>query len=155
MQEMTIGERIRLFRKGKGMTQAELADRLGISPVNISQIETENRNLTLETLRSIALALDTTVTALLEEETEGSGLAIRPTEERQKRVLREQIGDDEVEAEIEQLQRSEFVKLARQERRIRNRRREYLYQLRAQEKRGRQLAAIGWTPDMAEEQEEE
>ena len=38
--------------------------------------------------------------------------------------------------------------------RIRNRRREYLYQLRAQEKRGRQLAALGWTAAMAEEQDQ-
>jgi len=58
------------------------------------------------------------------------------------------LSDAEVENEIQMLQQSEYVKLARQEERIRYRRREYLYHLRQQEKRGRQLAALGWTPDM-------
>lgn len=51
--------------------------------------------------------------------------------------------DEAVELEIEQLKHSEFVQLAKEEERARYRRRQYLYQLRWLEKRGRQLAAQG------------
>jgi len=58
---------------------------------------------------------------------------------------REFLTDDEVEAEIERLTKSEAVKLARREQRIKYRRRQQLYTLRAFEKRGRQLMAEGVT----------
>ena len=53
--------------------------------------------------------------------------------------------DEMVEKEIERLQKSEFVKLAKKEERIRNRRRQYMYSLRTMERRGRELAAMGMT----------
>lgn len=56
--------------------------------------------------------------------------------------------DDQVEQEIERLQRSEYVKLANQERRLRERRRMYLYGLRQLEKKGRALADAGITSDV-------
>lgn len=55
--------------------------------------------------------------------------------------------DEQVEQEIERLQKSEYVKLANQERRLRERRRMYLYGLRQLEKKGRALADAGITPD--------
>ena len=58
---------------------------------------------------------------------------------------REFLTDDEVEAEIERLTKSEAVKLARREQRIKYRRRQQLYTLRAYEKRGKQLMAEGVT----------
>ena len=58
---------------------------------------------------------------------------------------REFLTDDEVEAEIERLTKSEAVKLARREQRIKYRRRQQLYTLRAYEKRGKQLAKDGIT----------
>lgn len=51
--------------------------------------------------------------------------------------------DEQVEREIARLQRSEYVKLAKKEENIRNARRNYLCQLRSQEKRGKELAAAG------------
>ena len=53
--------------------------------------------------------------------------------------------DDAVEEEIERLRTSHLVALARREERIRYRRRQYMYQLRAYEKKGRQLEAEGIT----------
>lgn len=53
--------------------------------------------------------------------------------------------DEQVEQEIYRLQESEFVKLARKELRIKERRRQAMYQLRYYERRGRQLAAEGYT----------
>ena len=54
---MTIGDRIKAARKKAGMTQAELANRLGISYVGISQWENNLRNPKIGTLKKIADAL--------------------------------------------------------------------------------------------------
>lgn len=62
-------------------------------------------------------------------------------------MAREILTDDQVEQEIERLQRSPHVKLANQERRIRERRRMYLYSLRQLEKKGKALEAAGITPE--------
>ncbi len=58
---------------------------------------------------------------------------------------REFLTDEAVEEEIERLQSSPYVKLARREEAIRNRRRQYMYQLRMLEKKGKQLEAEGIT----------
>ena len=60
-------------------------------------------------------------------------------------MAREFLTDAEVEAEIERLTNTEAVKLARREQRIKYRRRQQLYTLRALEKRGKQLIAQGVT----------
>ena len=60
---------------------------------------------------------------------------------------RDFLTDEAVEEEIARLQASPLVALARREERIRNRRRQYMYQLRAYEKKGRQLEADGITLD--------
>lgn len=56
--------------------------------------------------------------------------------------------DAEVEQEIERLQSSPLVKLARRERRLQYRRRQFLYQLRDLEKHGRKLQEAGITLEM-------
>ena len=58
--------------------------------------------------------------------------------------------DDLVEAEIERLLKSDSVKLAQKEQRLKNKRRKYLADLRWLEKRGKQLIADGWTADTLE-----
>ena len=62
---MTTGQRIKAARKKAGMTQADLAKKLGISYVNISQLETDQRSPKLETLQRIAAALGTSISNLL------------------------------------------------------------------------------------------
>lgn len=59
--------------------------------------------------------------------------------------------DEMVEEEILRLQSSPLVKLARREEAIRNRRRQYMYQLRMYEKKGKALEAQGITMDELEE----
>ena len=56
--------------------------------------------------------------------------------------------DEEVEAEIARLQMSPHVKLARQERRLRDKRRMYLYELRQLDKKGKELEAAGLTAEV-------
>ena len=56
--------------------------------------------------------------------------------------------DEQVELEIERLTQSPLVALARKEQRVRYRRRQYLYQLRDLEKKGRALEKAGITMDV-------
>ena len=56
--------------------------------------------------------------------------------------------DEEVEAEIERLNASEAVALARREARLRYKRRQYLYQLRDLEKKGNALLKAGITREV-------
>ena len=59
--------------------------------------------------------------------------------------------DEQVEAEIERLNNSEFVKLARKEKQIKYRRRQQMWTLQYMEARGRQLASNGITAENMEE----
>lgn len=63
-------------------------------------------------------------------------------------MAKEVLTDEQVEAEIARLQNSPHVKLAEQEKRLRNRRRMYLYGLRQLEKKGKALADAGITPEI-------
>lgn len=63
-------------------------------------------------------------------------------------MAKEFLTDEQVEREIERLNGSPLVKLARKEQRIRYKRRQYLYQLRNYEKRGRELQLAGITMDI-------
>ena len=66
-------------------------------------------------------------------------------------MAKEFMSDEMVEDEILRLQNSPLVKLARREEAIRNRRRQYMYQLRMYEKKGKQLEAQGITLEELEE----
>lgn len=59
--------------------------------------------------------------------------------------------DEMVEEEITRLSQSPYVKLARAEQRIKYRRRQYLYQLRDLEKRGKKLESEGFNLGAEEE----
>ena len=59
--------------------------------------------------------------------------------------------DEQVEAEISRLKSSEFVKLARKEQQIKNRRRQTMWTLQYMEARGKQLASQGITAENMEE----
>ena len=56
--------------------------------------------------------------------------------------------DEQVEAEIERLTASEAVALARREARLKYRRRQFLYQLRDLEKKGKALMEAGITREV-------
>lgn len=53
-----VGLRIKYFRSIKGITQCELAEKMGADEKAVSQIETGKRNITLKTLEKIIRALD-------------------------------------------------------------------------------------------------
>ena len=63
---------------------------------------------------------------------------------------KEFLTDEAVEEEIARLQASPLVKLAKREEAIRYRRRQYMYQLRMYEKKGKALEADGVTLESLE-----
>ena len=60
-------------------------------------------------------------------------------------MAKEFLTDAAVESEIARLTKTDAVKLARREQRLKYKRRQQLYVLRALEKRGKELAAAGIT----------
>ena len=68
---MTVGERIKAARKKAGMTQKELADKLGIPYQGISQYERGIRNPKIDTLVKIADSLGVTLEELSSAKTRG------------------------------------------------------------------------------------
>lgn len=61
-----VGQIIHFWRTTKGLTQAALAERSGISRPNLSAIEQGARDLTVQTLRRIAQALGVSPGALVD-----------------------------------------------------------------------------------------
>lgn len=66
---MTIGERIRYFRKQKAMTQKQVADACGMADSAIRKYESGTQVPKIETLQRIANALNIPVQQLMPENT--------------------------------------------------------------------------------------
>ncbi|MEG1577170.1 MAG: helix-turn-helix transcriptional regulator [Oscillospiraceae bacterium] len=64
---MSIGSNLRRKRKEHGLTQAQLAEKAGISRSYYADIEKDYYNPSLDTLKSIAAVLLTTSSVLLED----------------------------------------------------------------------------------------
>lgn len=62
---MHVGENIRKLRRKKGLTQAELANKMGVSQQMVNQYENGKLNPKLETAKKIASALEVPVLELL------------------------------------------------------------------------------------------
>ena len=56
MNYYEIGQRIRRIRKAKGLSQEQLAEKVGISTTHMSHIETANTKLSLSLFVDIAEA---------------------------------------------------------------------------------------------------
>ena len=63
---MKIGEKIKILRKQKGMSQKELGIRFGVSQQMIGQYENSISEPKIETLRKIAVGLEVELSDLLE-----------------------------------------------------------------------------------------
>ena len=68
-----FGETVLAWRLARGMTQAQLAFAAGVPRPNLCAIERGDREVTLRTLRALALALDIRPGALVDGEMPGSG----------------------------------------------------------------------------------
>lgn len=65
MDYFEIGQRIRRVRKARGLSQEQLAEKVGISITHMSHIETANTKLSLPVLVSIAEELEVQTDMLL------------------------------------------------------------------------------------------
>ena len=65
MDYEAIGCRVRKYRKLKGFSQEQLAEKVDISPTHMSHIETGLTKLSLKVLVDLAVALDTSTDSLL------------------------------------------------------------------------------------------
>lgn len=72
MNYYEIGQRIRRIRKAHGLSQEELAEKIGISTTHMSHIETGNTKLSLPVLVSIASVLEVQTDDLLFEQVNAS-----------------------------------------------------------------------------------
>lgn len=62
---VSLGQRIRLMRKRKGLTQFHLSEQVGLSPTYISYIESGSKSMSLATFIEIANVLNVTADELL------------------------------------------------------------------------------------------
>ena len=65
---MTVGERIREKRRALGISMAELGEILGISAAAVSRYELGQRQIKLEMLKKIAIALNVPVNELFDDD---------------------------------------------------------------------------------------
>ena len=64
---MRFGEAVRKLRQSKQISQEEFADLCGLHRTYISDIELGKRNVSLENIEKIAVALDISISQLFEE----------------------------------------------------------------------------------------
>jgi transcriptional regulator with XRE-family HTH domain len=63
---MSVGSKIRALRKEQGYTLEKLAAKLRLTPAFLSNVERDKKNPSISTLKRISLALNTSVSYLLE-----------------------------------------------------------------------------------------
>lgn len=67
MDYYAIGQRIRKIRKARGLSQEELAEKIGISTTHMSHIETGNTKLSLPVFVDLATVLEVRTDELLSD----------------------------------------------------------------------------------------
>ena len=67
----TIGDRLRTYRNRVGLSQEELAEKAGVHPTYIGQLERGEKNATLESVEKVARALNLPFEVLFESIIEG------------------------------------------------------------------------------------
>ena len=73
--EEIIGRNIARYREASGLTQATLAEKIGISTAFVSRVERGQKRMKVETLYATAKALDVSVDALLSTDSSAAQLA--------------------------------------------------------------------------------
>lgn len=73
--EKIIGKNIARYREASGLTQAALAERIGISTAFVSRVERRQKRMKVETLYTTAKVLNVSVDALLSTDSSAAQLA--------------------------------------------------------------------------------
>jgi transcriptional regulator with XRE-family HTH domain len=78
--EATVGTRLRQARHRQRLTLREVASKAGITTSALSQLERDQLNPTLGTLKALATALDITIGSLFAPSAVPDGAVVRPAE---------------------------------------------------------------------------
>lgn len=62
---LRIAENLRRFRNENGLSQEELADKAGLHRTFVGAVERAERNISIDNVEKLALALDVSVVALV------------------------------------------------------------------------------------------
>ena len=81
MNYYKIGEKIRKYRKAKGFSQEQLAEKVGISVTHMSHIETGNTKLSLQVLIDLANQLEVRCDDILNEDNGGKPMVMNEIQE--------------------------------------------------------------------------
>ncbi len=76
MNANNVGKRIKAAREHRGITQEQLSELIGLSPMHISVIERGVKPPKLETFIKIANALDVSADQLLQDEVSNTGATV-------------------------------------------------------------------------------
>jgi HTH-type transcriptional repressor of puuD len=82
-----IGEKLRLFRKERGLSIRVLAERAGLSPNTISLIENNSASPTVTTLYTIANVLDIPLSAFFVEDENGEDVRLVRAQDQERTVI--------------------------------------------------------------------
>lgn len=63
----TVGKRLRGYRTSSGFSQEKLAEKAGLHPTYIGQVERGEKNLTIESLEKITKALEIPMASVFEK----------------------------------------------------------------------------------------
>ena len=85
---MTVGQRIRNFRRKKKITQKELGILVGTDASNIGKYELDKQIPRIKMLEKIAAALDVSLAMLVDDEEKSLDLSAMSTEELLKEIHR-------------------------------------------------------------------
>ena len=135
--------RLRELRHKYKLSQQALANQMGTSKSSINMYERGEREPGLDAVMAFAKFFKVDTNYILGTEKEKDEMATN-----NKKRCSTFLTDEEVEREIERLNASEAVALARREQRLKYKRRQYLYILRALEKKGKELLDAGITRDV-------
>lgn len=65
-----FAQRLRQIRQIKGLSQEELADRAGLHRTYVGSVERSERNVSIDNMERLAIALEVDITELLRKEPE-------------------------------------------------------------------------------------
>lgn len=85
---MTVGQRIRAFRRKKGLIQKELGQMVGTDASNIGKHELDKQIPRIAMLEKIASALDVSLAMLVDDEEKEIDLSTVSTEELLREIHR-------------------------------------------------------------------
>jgi XRE family aerobic/anaerobic benzoate catabolism transcriptional regulator len=107
-----VGHRVRTLREARGLTQRQLADRSGVSPRYLAQLEAGDANISVERLADVCRALGSNPAAMLDGRADGKS-APAPRDSDPMRAAIDQILDGRDAGELREVRRWLEARFAR------------------------------------------